>query len=92
VNKYGFIGKSDTVVIVDILNGKTRTTSSRLGMTETVNDNLSPVFDTKIEVDYVFELRQVLRITVLDVDDRANLPTECNPNVILIQAPWCFIV
>ena len=77
-----FVGKSDPVLIVDILDGKTKT-ASRLGMTEWVRDNLNPEFKTKIDVDYVFEKRQILRITVLDVDDEKNIPTEYTPKVSL---------
>jgi hypothetical protein len=77
-----FVGKSDPVLIVDILDGKTKTIT-RLGMTEWVHDDLNPEFKTKIELEYVFEKRQMLRITVLDVDDAANIPTEYTPNVSL---------
>jgi hypothetical protein len=80
VNKDGVIGNSDPIIILDILDGKTKE-MSRVGMTETINNDLNPKFQTKLEVNYVFELRQVLRITVLDVDDPANLPTEYTPNV-----------
>ncbi len=80
VNKDGLIGKSDPIVIVDLLDGKTKA-MSRIGMTESIKDDLNPKFQKKLEVDYVFELRQVLRITVLDVDDPSNIPTEYVQNV-----------
>ena len=49
--------------------------------TEWIKDNLNPVFQTKVELQYVFEKKQHLRITVLDVDDPKNIPTEYTPNV-----------
>ena len=72
--------KSDPIVIVDITDVKSGTTT-RLGSTEWIKDNLNPVFQTKVELQYVFEKKQHLRITVLDVDDPKNIPTEYTPNV-----------
>jgi hypothetical protein len=76
------LGKCDPILIVDILDGQTKA-MSRLGKTEWLRDNLNPEFETKIAVEYVFEKMQILRITVLNVDDEANIPTEYTPNVML---------
>eukprot|EP00826_Nyctotherus_ovalis_P019093 TRINITY_DN1582_c0_g1_i42.p1 TRINITY_DN1582_c0_g1~~TRINITY_DN1582_c0_g1_i42.p1 ORF type:complete len:444 (+),score=115.15 TRINITY_DN1582_c0_g1_i42:120-1451(+) len=41
----------------------------KVGQTEVITDNLNPVFVRYIEVDYTFEERQDMRISVYDVDD-----------------------
>ena len=46
---------------------------SELGLfqlrTETVKDDLNPIFQTKISLDYFFEERQMLEFGVYDCDD-----------------------
>jgi len=36
--------------------------------TECINDNLNPDFAKSIKVDYIFEITQVMKIDVLDID------------------------
>ena len=79
VNK-DLLSKSDPIVIVDLVEVKSGKIC-RLGQTEWIKDNLNPVFQDKIELKYIFEQKQHLRITVLDVDDPKNIPTEYTPNV-----------
>ena len=79
VNK-DLLGKSDPIVIVDITDVKSGVTT-RAGMTECIKNNLNPVFEKKIDIEYIFEKKQHLRITVLDVDDEDNVPAEYTPNV-----------
>ena len=86
VNK-DLIGKSDPVVLVDLIEMKSGVVG-RLGKTEWIKNNLNPVFQTKIDLKYVFDQKQHLRITVLDVDDPKNIPTEYTPNVSYIIIPY----
>lgn len=41
----------------------------KVGQTEVITDNLNPVFVRYVEVDYMFEERQDMRISVYDVDN-----------------------
>ena len=79
VNKDLF-SKSDPMLFVDIMDGRTGV-FERLGVTEMIKDNLNPEFKREIELNYVFEKKQHLRITILDVDDPDNYPREYTPNV-----------
>ena len=40
-----------------------------MGQTEVIVDNLDPEFVKEIKVDYYFEMQQIFRIDVYDVDD-----------------------
>ena len=53
----------------------------RVGDTEIIKDNNNPVFTKQVNLEYVFEKKQMLRFTVVDVDDFVNPPTEYTPNV-----------
>ncbi len=53
----------------------------RLGETEWIHNDANPVFTKEIELEYVFEKKQHLRITILDVDDADHVPKEYTPNV-----------
>ena len=74
------VGKSDPIVIVDKTEVKSGVTT-RVGMTECIKETLNPEFTKKIDFEYIFEEKQHLRITVLDVDDQSNIPTEYTPHV-----------
>ncbi len=71
---------SDPIILVDMRDAKS-TEFKRLGTTECIKDNNNPVFSKQVDLEYIFEKKQMLRFTVLDVDDFANLPTEYTPNV-----------
>eukprot|EP00760_Papus_ankaliazontas_P029598 PhM_4_TR4309/c0_g1_i1/m.25697 len=48
-------------------------TWTRVGLTEVVDNNLSPHFSRRIPMDYYFEAKQMLRVDVYDCDDKKNL-------------------
>ena len=75
-----FMGGSDPYILVDIRDAKS-TEFKRLGTTECIKKNKNPVFTKQVDLNYVFEQKQMLRFTVLDVDDHSNLPTEYIPQV-----------
>jgi hypothetical protein len=77
------LSKSDPVVIVDLVEVKSGKIG-RLGKTEWIKDNCNPVFKQTIDLQYVFDQKQHLRITVLDVDSEDIIPTEYVANVRLI--------
>jgi copine 1/2/3 len=57
--------KSDpTAFLYEITNGGKRL----IGRTETIKDNLNPVFKTAINVDYRFEVSQQMMVVITDVD------------------------
>mmetsp|Transcript_60509 Transcript_60509/g.161332 ORF Transcript_60509/g.161332 Transcript_60509/m.161332 type:complete len:625 (+) Transcript_60509:40-1914(+) len=78
VNK-DLLGKSDPFIIVDLQEGVGKYT--RIGCTEVIKDNINPVFEKKVELEYIFEKKQRLRLTVIDVDDFDKPPTEYHPNM-----------
>uniref|UniRef100_A0A7S0QQF9 C2 domain-containing protein n=1 Tax=Cryptomonas curvata TaxID=233186 RepID=A0A7S0QQF9_9CRYP len=53
----------------------------RLGETEWIKNNANPEFTKELELNYVFEKKQHLRITVLDVDNADQVPKEYTPNM-----------
>ena len=66
-----FLSKSDPMVVVD---QKQDTGWLEFGRTETVWDNLNPEFQKKFILEYHFEMHQMLRFSVFDVDSqRRNL-------------------
>ncbi len=74
------MSQSDPILVVDIMDGRSGS-FQRLGETEWIKDNANPVFTKEIELNYVFEKKQRLRITILDVDDEDQVPKEYTPNV-----------
>lgn len=40
-----------------------------MGKTETITDNLNPVFVQSVVINYMFEEKQDLRLAVYDIDD-----------------------
>lgn len=42
---------------------------NKIGQTEVITDNLNPVFVKSITMNYCFEERQHIKISVYDVDD-----------------------
>jgi hypothetical protein len=79
VNK-DLLSKSDPVVLVDLIEMKSGVVV-RLGTTEMIKNNVNPVFQTKIEMKYVYDQKQHLRLTVLDVDDFKLVPKEYTRDV-----------
>jgi len=66
-----FLSKSDPMVVVEQRVGASWL---ELGRTEVVWDNLNPEFQKKFQVEFHFEIHQVMRFTVYDIDsDRRNL-------------------
>eukprot|EP00285_Hemiselmis_virescens_P009449 CAMPEP_0173381032 /NCGR_PEP_ID=MMETSP1356-20130122/3539_1 /TAXON_ID=77927 ORGANISM="Hemiselmis virescens, Strain PCC157" /NCGR_SAMPLE_ID=MMETSP1356 /ASSEMBLY_ACC=CAM_ASM_000847 /LENGTH=552 /DNA_ID=CAMNT_0014334769 /DNA_START=39 /DNA_END=1697 /DNA_ORIENTATION=+ len=73
------LSKSDPMVIVNVKNGN-NTEYEYVGQTEWVRNNLNPTFQHRIEMDYTFETKQMLRFTVIDVDDPHKVPDKYIPN------------
>ncbi len=72
---------SDPYILVDMRDAKS-TEFTRLGATECIKDNNNPVFVKQVGLEFVFEKKQMLRFTVLDIDKNFdNPPTEYTPNV-----------
>lgn len=66
-----FMSKSDPMVVLE---QKQDTGWLELGRTETVWDNLNPEFQKKFSLEYHFEMHQMLRFSVYDIDsERRNL-------------------
>jgi len=61
------LSKSDPFVVLS-LSGK----EGELGRTETIKDNLNPVFQETFLIDYQFQDRQHLELSVYDCDDPKN--------------------
>ncbi len=78
--KKDLFSPSDPILVVDIMDGRSGL-FQRLGETEWIKNNANPEFQKEIEFDYVFEKKQHIRITILDVDDADKVPKEYTPNV-----------
>jgi len=62
-----YIGKSDPYCQVWLKNDE-RSSWAMVGKTETIQNNLNPVFSTPITIDYYFEKNQEIKFEVLDED------------------------
>ena len=62
------ISKSDPQVIVQFHNGGHNDKWKLLGKTETIENNLNPVFVTSFEIDFYFERNQKVKFEVYDID------------------------
>ena len=62
--------KSDPILFMYVKQG---TAWQKIGQTEVIHDNLSPVFVTKILVTYNFEQNNLYKIEVYDIDDEKNI-------------------
>lgn len=66
-----YLSKSDPMVVVD---QKQDGGWLELGRTEVIWDNLNPEFQKKFIMEYHFEIHQMLRFTIYDIDsERRNL-------------------
>ena len=65
------LSKSDPKCIVYL---RTNNTSAwtRIGVTETIKDNLNPDFTTLIPIFYQFERHQYLKFEIIDVDSETE--------------------
>ena len=45
----------------------------KIGMTEVIMDNLNPEWVKQIDVQYNFEVREIYKVEVYDIDDFNNL-------------------
>ncbi|KAJ3343931.1 Copine-5 [Gonapodya sp. JEL0774] len=64
-----------------------------VGVTETVKDNLNPVFNTSIPVAYLFETTQLLRFVVVDVDNyKPTAPAHQQDFLGFVEVPLASIV
>jgi len=63
------LSKSDPFCVVFL---KGSLGQSEIGRTECINDNLNPVWQKKIIMDYNFEERQILKLCVYDSDSSAS--------------------
>jgi hypothetical protein len=48
----------------------------KVGETEIVWDNLNPDFHKSFVVDFIFERRQIFKVSVVDVDNQAGTKFE----------------
>jgi len=64
--------KSDPFCVVELKMPGSRTDWVEIGRTEHINDNLNPVWEKKLLMDYNFEQRQMLRLSVYDLDDESS--------------------
>lgn len=48
------------------------TPDKQVGQTEAIKENLNPDWKKTIEIDYIFEMQQILRFEVWDVDDSGS--------------------
>lgn len=60
------LSKSDPFAVIQ------DSANRELGRTETVKDNLNPSFQKQIAVDYLFETKQTMNVTVYDFDKGGN--------------------
>jgi hypothetical protein len=80
------VGKSDPAVVVSVLdNGRWK----GVGRTETVRNDESPHWSTRVRVTYAFELHQEMRFTVWDVDEGKG---RSDDSLGTVQAPLGAIV
>eukprot|EP00284_Hemiselmis_tepida_P010510 CAMPEP_0174919526 /NCGR_PEP_ID=MMETSP1355-20121228/3719_1 /TAXON_ID=464990 /ORGANISM="Hemiselmis tepida, Strain CCMP443" /LENGTH=556 /DNA_ID=CAMNT_0016164757 /DNA_START=56 /DNA_END=1723 /DNA_ORIENTATION=+ len=73
------LSKSDPMVIVNVRSGNNND-FEYVGRTEWQRDNLNPTFNHKIDMDYTFETKQMLRFIVIDVDDPNKVPEKYVPH------------
>jgi hypothetical protein len=85
------MGASDPMILVDTRDVKLMS-FTRLGTTECIKDNNNPVFTKQVHLEYVYDKKQMLRFTVLDVDNFETLPTEYLPNVRLTAKSYPGII
>ena len=53
-----------------------------VGKTEIIKESLNPVFKTTFVLDFIFEIEQILRFDVLDIDgEKEELIGQCNTTV-----------
>ena len=60
--------KSDPFCVVELKTMGVQNDWMEVGRTECIMDNLNPVWQKKINLDYNFEQRQMLRLRVYDLD------------------------
>lgn len=62
--------KSDPICIVYMAQKDTRQEPifNEIGRTEVIYNNLNPNWETKIQLDYFFEIKQLLRFDIYDID------------------------
>ena len=60
--------KSDPFCVVELKTMGVQNDWMEVGRTECIMDNLNPVWQKKIVLDYNFEQRQMLRLSVYDLD------------------------
>ena len=60
--------KSDPFCVVELKTMGVQNAWMEVGRTECIMDNLNPVWQKKINLDYNFEQRQMLRLRVYDLD------------------------
>lgn len=66
-----YIGKSDPYCQVWLKNDE-RSSWAMVGKTETIQNNLNPVFSTPITIDYYFEKTQEIKFEIWDQDTSAS--------------------
>ena len=67
-----FISKSDPFCVVYYKDNSKQSQYLEVGRTETIADNLSPVWQKKIILDYNFEQRQLVKFVVYDSDSNSS--------------------
>ena len=64
--------KSDPFCVVEFLGPGAQGQWMEAGRTETIWDNLNPVWQKKVVMDYNFEQRQMIRLSVYDMDSEVT--------------------
>jgi len=67
-NMDGMLGKSDPILSL-FVKRPPKYEFEKIGETEEVMNNLNPVFKTAITIDYIFEIMQMIKIVVEDIED-----------------------
>jgi len=66
------LSKSDPFCVVSLKGSGTQSRFVEVGRTERISDNLHPVWQKKIVLDYNFEERQTLKFDIFDSDSSAS--------------------
>ena len=67
-----FISKSDPFCVVYYKDNSKQSQFIEVGRTETIDDNLCPVWQKKIVLDYNFEQRQTVKFVIYDSDSTST--------------------
>ena len=67
-----YLSKSDPFCVVFFKDSVNQKEFIEIGRTETLLDTLNPVWQTKINIEYNFEKRQILKFNIYDSDSNSS--------------------